>query len=186
MQAITVLLLDLAQRTSRVDLSSVTAGVEKLAQWLKTMRPLDGVADRAYSIVCNMLSKDEQSSQNVRSNHSISETMLPSSNDPSATDLASQIVPNSNLQTYSEPAWPPASFNDDYYAQGSQGTSGLNPLFDFPTDSYANSFQFGQEPYPFFYENQFTTLFDQSANYDYDDFAEQVDWSKLQEQKDPQ
>ncbi|KAF1911323.1 hypothetical protein BDU57DRAFT_412237, partial [Ampelomyces quisqualis] len=61
MQALTVMLLELAQRTSNLseDPSHLVSCVEDLVEWLKVMKAVDGVAQNAYNVICEMLSNHE-------------------------------------------------------------------------------------------------------------------------------
>ncbi|KAF2830575.1 hypothetical protein CC86DRAFT_315963 [Ophiobolus disseminans] len=186
MQAITVLLLELAQDTNRADRSKIAECVEKLANWLEAMKSVDSVADRAYSVVCKMLNRNRQSIQNAIP-HQWPQGLLQAFEDqPSdAVGIASQAYSNTDLQYRGEPTWPSAPYNDDGYNQANLGSFDLNPLAGPLPHAYGNNVQFSQEPYPFFYGN-FTTLFDEQMDFDYGGNTNQEDWSAMQDQRPPQ
>jgi len=174
MQAVTVLLLELAQGTSRPDPSKIIGSVEKLAQWLKMLAAADAVAERAYGIVCRILSRNSQVVGSNTTDHWLQESLQLSSN--ASADITPQGYPYANPQYLGEPSWPTATFNDDYYTQGNEGIFELNPPAGSLPDKLANTFQFGQEPYPPFYGNQFAA-FDEFMDYDYGGNTKMEDWS---------
>jgi hypothetical protein len=170
MQAITVLLLEITQGTNQSSkmTPNIMASVEKLVQWLRMMRLVDGVAERAYSIVIVMLSKHEKFAGKIIPNEWLQETMHPFGDEASSSNMASQIPHNIDPQYFPETTWPPMSFNDDYYSTANAETFDLNTLTIPPNDP-DTSFPFNQAQYPLFYGNQFTTLYDQNMDFEYGD-----------------
>jgi hypothetical protein len=162
MQAITVLLLELAQGTSYLseDTPHVTACMEKLVQWLNTMRIVDGVAENAHKIVCDMLSKHEQFVRKISPGSWLLETFVAVPNTFSNMSSQLQTNPDPQLSTY--------PFNDNLYTAANQESFDLNTLAD-PLNNPFGNIQFGQAQYPLFYGNQFATLFDQDMSYDFED-----------------
>jgi hypothetical protein len=184
MQAITVLLLELTQGTSHLseDTSHVTACMEKLVHWLNTMKIVDGVAENAHKIVCDMLSKHEQFVRKISPGSWLLETFVTTPN--TFANMPSQL-PEPRLsagQTYL-----PMPFNNDIYTNAPEGPFDLNTLADPLNDPYAGM-QFGQAQYPLFYGDQFTTLFDQEMSYDFDDTSNNMEGSNTmgQDQQPPQ
>lgn len=180
MQAITVLLLELTQGTSQLseDTSEISASVEKLTQWLSIMKTVDGVAERAYIVVCEMLSK----------NHQFTRQMVPSpwldeiieSNDPGSatfTNVGYQSLLDPNLQDLPENLFgnhPGTATQDDTLDPNNLGTPLNDPL---------GNFQYGQPQYQLFYGNQFTTFFDQNMGYGLGDDEDAVEqWDPLNQQ----
>jgi hypothetical protein len=167
MQAITVLLLELAQGTSYLseDTAHVTACMEKLVQWLNTMRIVDGVAENAHKIVCDMLSKHSQFARKISPGSWLLETFVAVPN--TFTNMPSQLQTNPDPQLSGGPTY---QFNDDPYTAVNEAPFDLNTLADPLNDPFGN-IQFGQAQYPLFYGNQFTTQFDQEMSYDFEDLV---------------
>lgn len=186
MQAITVLLLDLAQGKPHAEPTIISAGVEKLAKWLETMKVVDELADRAYKIVRRMLNKHLRSARN---NASQEWTQTPAQsfyNDSNATtDATAREFLNDDAQSYGEPLWSSTAFSGLPYSQPDDGTLSLNPLAEPLLDPFTNTPQFGQDPYPLYYGDQFSTLFDESQTFDVPDDMNQEDWNTAQYQQPP-
>jgi hypothetical protein len=172
MQAITVLLLELTQGKSHLseDTSHVTACMEKLVQWLATMKPVDAVAGNAHTIVCDMLSKHEQFARKISPGSWLLQTLQPSTHAQSTFANISQSHSTTDPRLTGESTYPPMPFSDDLYTGGNERTFDLNTLSD-PLDDPYGAIQFGQAQYPLFYGNQFTTLYDQEMSYQFDDSA---------------
>lgn len=184
MQAITVLLLALTQGTAQVDASEIAACVQKLSRWLNAMRPVDKVAERALNIVCRMLKRNEKAIRKI-TDQQLSEWILPPSASEQSVDspLHSQTYPMSTAPYAVELAWPPGAFDDNIFMQGSEAAFDLNPLAEPLADPDNNpTFQFGQEPYPFFFAN-FSTAFDHPL---FGDDASQEDQGPLEDQQPSQ
>jgi hypothetical protein len=190
MQAITVLLLEMAQSMNHLskEPSDVIACVEKLVRWLKAMKQIDGVAERAYNTVCKTLSKYE----------SFARRMFPTQWDTmQSTDFDTTTSASKAPQTHhvddSEfslgAMWPSMPVNDNFYTAANQGNFSLNTLTDPLINDSLNdpfaSFQFGQTQYPLSYGNQFTTIYDQDMTYDYGDNAHLEDWTAMDEEQQP-
>jgi hypothetical protein len=139
MQAITVLLLELAQGTIHwpTDPSNIATCVEKLTRWLKAMSSNDVVSERAYNIVCKMLSKHKQSREDVATGQLATEMEQPYNEPAAASYMASQAN----------------SGNFDLNSQA-------RPLNKPPAD-----FLFGQTQLPLFFGDHFMTKFDQGTDY---------------------
>jgi hypothetical protein len=179
MQALTVLLLELAQGTSHLseDTYDISTCVEKLTQWLSIMKTVDSVAERAYIIVSEMLSK----------NHQFVRKMVPS---PWLDEItqSGQAVPatftNVDYQSHVDPALHDLTANMFSSAAGTATQDDpliLNDLNAPLADSFG-SFQSRQPQYPMVYGNEFTTLFDQDVGYGFPDDDEILeDWDNQQQ-----
>jgi hypothetical protein len=185
MQAITVLLLELAQGTSRLseDSSKISTGVEKLTRWLAIMKILDRVAGSAYNMVGKMLSKHDQFARELVPGPWLDEVMQAESSDPTTfANDEPQVHLGSGFQNFSDNSYSAMSFGNEYNTTINNGTYDPNNLVDPLSYSYG-SFQFGQPQYPLFYGNQFATLFDQDLSYAYDDNTNMEDWDTSGEQQ---
>jgi len=184
MQAVTVLLLEMAQGTSRADPAHVVACVEKLTQWLQTMANVDNVADRAYGLVCKMLNKDKQDAVQPTVRQWPEGTVNPSDLE---SGFASDTAPQSfdpNVDYYHPPdkVWPSGLFDQRQFTQTNAGPFDMNLLANPLYDSHSN-FQFQQEsPYPFYYGNLFSTEFDETLDYEHGGGAGQADWSTKEQE----
>jgi hypothetical protein len=171
MQAITVLLLELTQGKSHLseDTAHVTACMEKLVQWLDTMKLVDAVAGNAHAIVCDMLSKHEQFARKISPDSWLLKTLQPSVHAQTTfANMSSQSHSTTDPRLTGESTYPPMPFSDDLYTGANERPFDLNTLGD-PLDDPYGAIQFGQAQYPLFYGNQFTTLYDQEMSYDFDD-----------------
>jgi hypothetical protein len=167
MQAITVLLLELAQGAIHwpTDPSNIATCVEKLTRWLKAMKSNDIVSERAYNIVCKMLGKHEQSREDVATSQWAAEMAEQPYNEPTAASyMASQPYNDLDLQYLQETPCLDTYFNDDYYSQANSGTFDLNSLAR-PLNEPPADFLFGQAQLPLFFENHLMTNFDQRTDY---------------------
>jgi hypothetical protein len=183
MQAITVLLLEMAQSASQLSMepSNIIACVEKLVQWLEAMKQIDGVAERAYNTVCKTLSKHESFARRMFPTQW--DTMQSSEKDATtSTGKMPQTDHIINPESSSESMWPLIPVDEDFFAAANQGQFDLDTLTDPLADPYAN-FQFGQTQYPLFYGNQFTTVYDQDMNFEYGDSTNMEDWTGFGEQQ---
>jgi hypothetical protein len=189
MQAITVLLLELAQGTSYLseDTAHVTACMEKLVQWLNTMKIVDAVAENAHKIVCDMLSKHEQFARKISPGSWLLETFVAEPNTFNTMPSQLHNTNNTDPRLSGESAYNPMPFNnDDLYSGANEGLFDLNNLAD-PLNDPFGGIQFSQAQYPLFYGNQFTTLFDQEMIYDFGDPADMEDPDSMeQEPRAPQ
>jgi hypothetical protein len=160
MQAITVLLLELAQGAMHwpKDPSNVAACVEKLTRGLEVMKSNDVVSERAYNIVCKMLGKHGQSREDVATGQWAAEMAKQPYNEPTAASyMVSQPYNDQDLQYLQETPCLDTYLNDDYYSQANSGNFDLNePSADF---------LFGQAQLPLFFGNHFMTSFDQGTDY---------------------
>ena len=152
MQAITVLLLELAQGAIHwpKDPSNIATCVEKLTRWLKAMKSNDVVSERAYNIVRKMLGKCKQFGEDVATGQWTAKMAEQPYNDLDLQCL--HVTPC--LDTYS---------NDDCYSQANSGNFDLNsqarPLNEPPAD-----FLLSQTQLPLFFGNHFMTKFDQGTD----------------------
>jgi hypothetical protein len=167
MQAITVLLLELAQGAIHrpTDPSNITTCVEKLIRWLKAMASNDVVSERAYNTVRKMLDRHEQSSEDVTTGPWVEETTDQPYNEPTtASDMASQPYNDPDLQYFQETSCLHTYFDDDCYSRANSGNFNLNSLA-WPLDQPPADFLFGQEQIPLSFGNYFSTNFDQGTDY---------------------
>ncbi|XPS72536.1 hypothetical protein M3J09_004698 [Ascochyta lentis] len=118
MQAITVLLLELAQGAIHwpTDPSNIATCVDKLTRWLKAMKRNDVVSERAYNIVCKMLGKHEQSREDVATGQWAAEMAEQLYQPTAASSMASQLHNNLDLQYLQETPYLNTYFNDSYYS----------------------------------------------------------------------
>jgi hypothetical protein len=131
MQAITVLLLELAQGAIHwpTDPSNIATCVEKLTRWLKAMKSNDVVSERAYNVVCKMLGKYEQSREDVATGQWAAEMAEQPYNEPTAAFyMDSQPYNDLDLQYLQETLCLDTCSNDDYYPQANSGNFDLNSL----------------------------------------------------------
>jgi hypothetical protein len=180
MQALTVLLLELAQGTSHLseDSSDISTCVEKLTQWLSIMKTVDGVAERAYVIVSEMLSK----------NHQFARKMVPSPWLDEVTQSGG-VGPATFTNVGHQPHLDPAlqDLADNMFGSASGTATQYDPLImndsSVPLNDPFQGFQSGQPQYPLFYGNEFTTFFDQNMGYGFPDGDETLDdWDHLSQQ----
>jgi hypothetical protein len=167
MQAITVLLLELAQGAIHwpTDPSNIATCVEKLTRWLKAMKSNDVVSERAYNIVCKMLGKHEQSREDVATGQWAAEMAEQSYNEPTAASyMASQPYNDPDLKCFQETPCLDTYFNDDYYSQANSENFDLNSLA-WPLNEPPADFLFGQAQLPLFFGNHLMTNFDQGTDY---------------------
>jgi hypothetical protein len=167
MQAITVLLLDLAQGAIHwpTDPSNITTCVEKLIRSLKAMKSNDTVSERAYNTVCKMLDRHEQSSEDVTTDQWAEETTEQPYNEPTAASyLASRPYNDPDLEYFQETPCLDTYPNDDYYSGANSGNFDLSSLV-WPFNEPPADFLFGQEQIPLFFGNYFMTSFDQGTDY---------------------
>jgi hypothetical protein len=188
MQAITVLLLEMAQSASQLsqEPSNIIACVEKLVQWLEAMKQIDGVAERAYNTVYKTLSKHESFARRMFPTQW--DTMQSSKQDATTSrDAMPQPHHMFNPGPSSEGMWPMIPMDEGFYTAANQVPFDLNTFTNDPlVDPYANP-QFGQTQYPLFYGNQFTTVYDQDMNFEYGDSTNMEDWTEMgEEQQHPQ
>lgn len=182
MQAITVLLLELAQGTSHLseDSSEITICVEKLTRWLILMKTVDRVAESAYNMVRNMLSKHSQFGRQMVPGPWLDEVMAP---DPTAfQDAGAQLHLGPDSQHFPDTSYSAMSFGNDCTTTTNDGTFDMNNLAD-PLGNPFGGFQFGQSQYPLYYGNQFTTLFDQEMAYSLGVNTNMEDWDTTGEQQ---
>jgi hypothetical protein len=179
MQALTVLLLELAQGTSQLseDPYDISTCVEKLTQWLSIMKTVDGVAERAYIIVSEMLSKNHQFARKMVSSPWLDEITQSGQAGPAT-------FTNVGYQSQIDPAL--QDFANDIFSSGSgTPTQDDSLIMNDLSASFANpfeSFQFGQPQYPMFYGNEFTPFFDQNMGYGFPDGDEMLeDWNNQQQ-----
>jgi hypothetical protein len=165
MQAITVLLLELTLGTSHLsnDTSEISSCVEELTRWLMTMKKFDGVAERAYLVVREMLSKNDHLKRRLASSLWLDEAMqFDQSAEDGFTNFGFEANLDPNLENFADNApFPPTTF-------GTDDTLDLNAV-SAPLQDPFDSFQFGQPHYPLYYGNEFNTLFDQQMGYVGDD-----------------
>jgi hypothetical protein len=162
MQALTVMLSELAQGTSSLseETLEISACVEKLVRYLEKMKTVDAVAENAYSVVCSMLRKHEKFSRRLVPGQWLHETTRPLDPDPNAyANMPSQENTHIGHHYFPQGAVSPAPFDDGCYTTGNEGLVDLQN----PTDPLN---QFGQTQYPIFYGYQPMTLFDQEVGYD--------------------
>ncbi|CAG5137217.1 uncharacterized protein ALTATR162_LOCUS54 [Alternaria atra] len=167
MQAITVLLLELAQGAIHwpTDPSNIATCVGKLTRWLKAMKSNDVVSERAYNIVCKMLGKHEQSREDVATGQWAAEMAEQPYNEPTAASyMASQPYDDLDLQYLQETPCLDTYFNDDYYSQANSGSFDLNSLA-WPFNEPPADFLFGQAQLPLFFGNHRMANFDQGTEY---------------------
>jgi hypothetical protein len=176
MQAITILLMELAQGPSRANASDVARSVVKLTRWLKAMTLVDAVAERAYDIVCRVLTKNKDKIEKYTPGQWPHDMLQGQENEPRvAFDNTSLGLPRFN-----EDVW-----NSTFSSSGNEPSFGSNRFNTSQPESCANEYQFAQEPYPYFYSNHFT-LFDEPMDYTWANVTEQGDWSTTGEQYRPQ
>lgn len=162
MQAITVLLLELTQRTSRHsrDPFYLFACVENLVQWLKALKAVDSVAENAYCLVCDMLRKYKRFAKDQ-----VPEQWLPEEtaehSDHAADPFADATVSiggtfMTDMQyTPQQSTHPFHTSEDDYTSRNEE------PLPSNSLDDDSEGLFFGQAHYTPYYSSQFTTPFDQ-------------------------
>jgi hypothetical protein len=167
MQAVTILLLELAQGPSRVNPSDVVRSVVKLARWLKAMAFVDAVAERAHNIVCRVLIKNKDIIEKYTPGQWPQELLQEPENEPRfAFDNTFVDLPG-----IGDNLWNSTSFS------GGNETSFVSNTFNTSLpESHSTEYQFAQEPYPYFYSNHFT-LFDEPMDYTWANVTDQGDWS---------
>lgn len=159
MQAITVLLLELTQRTSNLfkDPFYIFACIENLVQWLKALKSVDRVAANAYSLVCDMLRKYKRFAKDA-----VPEQWL-----ADETELADH-----DANMFAE-----LSFSSTYHMSDQQYTPRHNAYpfhasheehISIDEDAFGG-YLFGQTQSTPLHSSQFTTLFDQQMEDDGDD-----------------
>lgn len=170
MQALTVMALELAQRTSDLseNPSHLISSVETLVEWLKIMKPVDGVAANAYNVVCEMLSNHKLFASDMTLSQPPHGVMQQPTGQASNSYLPTSTgaFVNPDPQQFSDSNYYTVSFNDNLNFSNNPNEAN----FDFNTsqnDPFDRlNLQYRQEPYPIFYGNQFSTLFDQDMDYD--------------------
>lgn len=177
MQAVTVLLLELTQRTSNLskDPFYIFACVENLVQWLKALKAVDRVAENAYRLVCDMLRKYKRFAKDVVPEQWLEvETELSNDHDHDHDHDANMFAEKSNQTDLSgykqynpQPTLYSVNSNHDMYSGG--GGNAGPPHSSTPLDDAFGSFHFGQKKYTPFYNSQFTTLFDQEMGNESDE-----------------
>jgi hypothetical protein len=186
MQALTVMLLELAQRTSHLseNPSHLIACVENLVEWLKMMRSVDRVAESAYNVVCGMLSNHKHFASNLSPSQPLQGfVQQQSGQDPFPYPATSGQAPyQSNPQRFTSPIYSTIPFSDNIYNNLNEENLDLNTLAE-PLDDPLDGVQDLQTPYPPFHGNQFSTLFDQEMDYDLGpDSASFEGWDPMSEQ----
>tara|TARA_R110002003_G_scaffold25_24_gene1335 strand:- start:13464 stop:14009 length:546 start_codon:yes stop_codon:yes gene_type:complete len=156
MQAMTVLLLELAQGSIQpiLDPPEIMACVHKLIRWLHSMSSHDGVALRAYNIVCKLLGRHDQTVNHAVPGEGTDQPWM----DQSST--AFEMQPGT--QVYSEHPGPGESHWDPLLYTTEDYQSGSGNL-----DSSSNSMGHGTAPgqLPFMHNDLFSTPFDEYVDF---------------------
>ncbi|KAH7396859.1 hypothetical protein DE146DRAFT_54010 [Phaeosphaeria sp. MPI-PUGE-AT-0046c] len=161
MQAITVLLLELTQRTSNLskDPLHIFAGVENLVQWLETLKAVDRVAENAYRLVCDMLRKYKRFAKDEVPVRWLADEAVGLShhNANMFEENPSLTINSQHTQQYApQPTLYPLQPNHHVYSgSGNEAAPSPNSV-----DDTFGGIQFGQMQYAPFFNSQFTTLFD--------------------------
>jgi hypothetical protein len=183
MQAVTVLLLELAQGTSHAEPAHIIACVGKLTQWLRTMSQVDIVADRAYGIVCRMLNKKKQDVGDAAASQWPEGTIHPSALESNlSSDMAPQPYdPNLDYYQPQESVWPMEHFDQRRFTQANAGPFDMSNFANPLRDGYANA-EFQQDPLPFYYGNLFSTYFDETMEFEQGGNTDQDEWTTPDQQ----
>jgi hypothetical protein len=162
MQALTIMLLELAQRTSDLseNTSHLISSVENLVEWLKMMKSVDRVAANAYNIVCELLSNHKHFAGNLSPGQPpqgvVQQSLGQATNSYPPTAAGAQFP--TNPQQFSDTNYSTMSFNENFYNNPNEEDFNMSDPFD--------DLPYRQTPYPQFRGNQFSTLFDQDMDYD--------------------
>lgn len=169
MQALTVMLLELTQRTSTLseNPSQLIACVESLVEWLKMMKSVDRVAESAYKVVCGMLSNHKHFASNLTPGQTSQAFMQQPSGQNSYPFPATsgQSVFQNDAQQFRGSTYSTMPFDENMYNNPNEEDFDLDTLAE-PLDNPVDGVQYRQTPYPPFHGNQFSTLFDQEMDYD--------------------
>jgi hypothetical protein len=171
MQALTVLLLELSLDGIHltVEKTHITSRVNKLIEWLISMKSVDAVSESAYNVVARVLnkqSKKEAADRQIPQPQPTDQQQQQSHKQDTSVDLQQHYHPHSQPLALQQSGnvWPSVdSFNDtDFYAQSntnnfySSDVSGIEYL----SDTNAGLMGFDQ-PLDLFYGNPYEATFDQ-------------------------
>ncbi|KAF1945717.1 hypothetical protein EJ02DRAFT_509382 [Clathrospora elynae] len=168
MQSLTVLLIELGIGGVHLtaDKSHITACVEKLIAWLRSMNSIDAVSERAYNMVASVLNKQDQA-------QAVEKQMPRPSMEETHHKQYDERAPETNAQHpgYNEPparqlenSWPNDRIHDSaLYSESNAGNLYPNDMSgsEFLNNPGAGLFDFTQMELTSFYGNPYQVNFDQ-------------------------